>query len=535
MPPFVQNTLNTINSFWGKRTASQRILIGGLAASVVIAFVVMVYFLNRPDWKVLYSKLYAEDASRIVTLLQGQKVPYKLSDNGTTILVPADQVYNLRLKIAGDGMVHGQGLGFELFDEVKIGQTDFVQHINYMRALQGELARTIMEFPEVERARVHLSIPSKSLFIEDQIPPSASVILQLREGQKLQQKQLLAISNLVASAVEGLKKSGITIADTRGQVLFHPEDDDSLEGMTTAQLDYKANLEKSLEKRIEQLLLPIVGGPGKVVARVNADVDYSQKTIKRELYDPASSVVRSETRSQESNQGRANIDGGVPDPNFRGDGYNGSLSTQKGERETRTTNYEINKEEQQIVDAVGELKRLSIAVIVDGTYKDGGKAGEGQKVFVPRSAEQMTQIKQLVENAVGFEQKRGDSIEVTSVSFGGPDLFAEPSLLQTMLEYMQRLGKPFLNGLLIFLFLILVVRPVVLALIKPRVAEEEVEELVSLPDAEERLALEEGVEEEALDLQRRLENAKAQALQLSEQDMDQAVAVLKSWLKQEAA
>ena len=153
-------------------------------------------------------------------MLQAQKIAYKLDDNGTTVLVPADQVYDIRLKIAGEGAVHGQGLGFEIFDEVKIGQTDFVQRINYQRALQGELARTIMEFPEVERARVHLSIPAKSLFIEEEMPASASVILQLREGYKLQQKQLQAVTNLVASAVEGLNKANITIADTRGQVLY---------------------------------------------------------------------------------------------------------------------------------------------------------------------------------------------------------------------------------------------------------------------------------------------------------------------------
>jgi len=533
MAPFIDNTLAKLSGYWQKRTVSQRILIGGLAASVVFAFILMIYFLNRPDWKILYSNLHSEDANRVVSMLQAQKIPYKLDDNGSSILVPSDQVYEVRLKIAGEGAVHGQGLGFELFDDVKIGQTDFVQRINYQRALQGELARTIMEFPEVERARVHLSIPAKSLFIEDDMPPSASVILQMREGQKLGQKQLMAVSNLVASAVEGLSKSNITIADTRGQVLYQPDADDSMAGMTMAQMEYRMNIEKTLERRIEQLLLPITGAPGKIVARVNADVDYSQRTITREVYDPASAVVRSETRSEESTLGRANIEGGVPDPNFRGDGFNGSLSTQESNRETRTTNFEINKESYQIVDSVGELKRLTIAVIVDGTYQEVG--ADGERVFAPRSEQQLAQIRQLVQNAVGFDPARGDSIEVTSVSFGEPDLFAEPSLLQTMMEYMQRLGKPFLNGLLIFLFLIMVVRPVILALIKPRVAEEEMEELVGLPGVEERLALEEGVEEEALDLQRRLENAKAQALQLSEQDMDQAVAVLKIWLKQEAA
>jgi flagellar M-ring protein FliF len=534
MPPFLEKPKALIEGFWGNRTAAQRILIAGLAASVVLAFILMVYWLNRPDWKTLYSQLYQEDASRVVQFLEAQKVPYKLTDGGNTIMVPADQVYDLRLRLAGEGAVHGQGLGFELFDEVKIGQTDFVQRINYQRALQGELARTIMEFPEIERARVHLSIPAKSLFIEEDIPPSASVILQMRKGQEPDQKQLMAITNLVASAVEGLDKSNITIADTRGQILFQPESDDSISGLTMAQTDYRNSMQKSLQRRIEQLLLPMVGGPGKAIARVNADVDFSQKTITKTLFDPDGAVVRSEQRSEETNTGRANIEGGVPDPNFRGDGFSGSLSTQEGTRETRSTNFDINKEEQQIIAPVGELQRLSIAVIVDGKY-EADPNNEGKSIFVPRSQEELDQISDLVKSAVGFDENRGDVIEVTSVSFGGPDMFAEPTLMQTILEYMQRLGKPFLNGLLIFLFLILVVRPVVLALIKPRVAEEEVEELVSLPEAEERLALEEGIEEEALDLQRRLENAKAQALQLSEKDMDQAVAVLKNWIKQEAA
>lgn len=534
MPPFLEKPKELIEGFWGNRTASQRILIAGLAASVILAFIMMVYWLNRPDWKILYAKLYQEDANRVVQFLDSQKVEHKLVDGGTTIMVPADQVYDLRLRLAGEGAVHGQGLGFEIFDDVKIGQTDFVQRINYQRALQGELARTIMEFPQVERARVHLSIPAKSLFIEEDIPPTASVILQMREGQQPDKKQLMAIVNLVASAVEGLDKSNITIADTRGQILFQPESDDSISGLTMAQTEYRTNIQKSLQKRIEQLLLPVVGGVGKAIARVNADVDFSQKTITKTMFDPNGSVVRSEQRSQESNTGRANIEGGVPDPNFRGDGFNGSLSTQEGSRETSSTNYEINKEEQQIVASVGELQRLSIAVIVDGKYEPDPN-NEGKTIFVPRSKEELDQISNLVKSAVGFDEARGDTIEISSVSFGGPDMFAEPTFMQTMLEYMQRLGKPFLNGLLIFLFLILVVRPVVLALIKPRVAEEDVEELVSLPEAEERLALEEGIEEEALDLQRRLENAKAQALQLSEKDMDQAVAVLKNWIKQEAA
>ncbi len=533
MPPFLRQSLDKLMALWGDRSAAQRALIGGLAASMVVIFILLIVWLNQPDYKILYSNLPPEDAARVAEQLKQQKVDYKLEDGGKTVLVPTDQVYQLRLDIAGKGMLHGTGLGFEIFDDMKIGQTDFVQRINYQRALQGELSRTITEFPEIERARVHIVMPHKSLFIEEQSPTTASVILKLVEGKTLNQKQIEAIVNLVALSVEGLDKSQITVADVAGKLLYQPDADDSVQGLTLGQLEYRTALQRNIEQRIEQLLTPVVG-MGKVIAKVNADVDFSQKTISKEIYDPSSAVVRSEQRTEEQTRGRANIEGGAPDPNFRGDGFNGSLSSQDSDRETRTTNFEINKEQQSIVVPVGEIDRLSVAVIVDGTWQAPAD-GKGEPVWVPRTQEEITRITELVRNAVGFSQARGDSIEVSNISFGEPDLFGEPSLMQTMLEYMHRLGKPILNGLLIFLFLLLIVRPVVLSLIKPKVADEEVEELISLPEADERLALEEGVQDEVLDLNRRLELAKAQALQLAEKDMDQAVAVLKNWLKQEAA
>ncbi len=533
MPPFLRQSLDKLMALWGDRSAAQRALIGGLAASMVVIFILLIVWLNQPDYKILYSNLPPEDAARVADQLKQQKVDYKLEDGGKTVLVPTDQVYQLRLDIAGKGMLHGTGLGFEIFDDMKIGQTDFVQRINYQRALQGELSRTITEFPEIERARVHIVMPHKSLFIEEQSPTTASVILKLVEGKTLNQKQIEAIVNLVALSVEGLDKSQITVADVAGKLLYQPDADDSVQGLTLGQLEYRTALQRNIEQRIEQLLTPVVG-MGKVIAKVNADVDFSQKTISKEIYDPSSAVVRSEQRTEEQTRGRANIEGGAPDPNFRGDGFNGSLSSQDSDRETRTTNFEINKEQQSIVVPVGEIDRLSVAVIVDGTWQAPAD-GKGEPVWVPRTQEEITRITDLVRNAVGFSQARGDSIEVSNISFGEPDMFGEPSLMQTMLEYMHRLGKPILNGLLIFLFLLLIVRPVVLSLIKPKVADEEVEELISLPEADERLALEEGLQDEVLDLNRRLELAKAQALQLAEKDMDQAVAVLKNWLKQEAA
>ncbi len=279
--------------------------------------------------------------------------------------------------------------------------------------------------------------------------------------------------------------------------------------------------------------MPIVGAE-KVIAKVNAELDFRQRTIKTEAYDPDGQVARSEQSSEETTQGTANVDGGVPEANFRGDGFTGTATTQESTRETKTTNYEINKEEQQIIVPVGELKRLSVAVVIDGTYVKDPETGES--TYVPRSAEEMERIRELVRSAIGYDSTRGDSLEVSNMTFGMQDIIGDEGLMRTMLEYAQRLGKPFLNGLLIFLFLILVVRPVVMALIKPRISEEEIDEMAGLPEGAERLSLDDSdLDEEALDAARKLENAKAQALQLSEKNMDQAVQVLKTWLKQEAA
>jgi flagellar M-ring protein FliF len=546
MPPFLKQNFEKLIQYWSNRTSAQRMLLAGLAASMVIAFLVMLYFLNQPDMRVLYTRMGAEDAARVVELLKASKTPYELRDNGTTILVPAEAVYEQRLKVAGEGAMHGQGVGFELFDQLKVGQTDFVQRINYSRALQGELSRTIAEFPQVEKARVHLVLPQKSLFIEEQKKATASVVLTLKRGQKLDAKQLQGIVNLVAMSVEGLTPEHITITDTTGQSLYQPRGDGGMDGMTTTQFEYKNTFEANLENRLEQLLTPIVG-PGRALAKVNADLDFSQRTTRKELYDPNATVVRSEQKSEESTQGTAQVDasgvtttprgGGaaVPNSNFRGEGYSGTESTQKSSRENRTTNYEINKEEQNVVSPVGDLKRQSIAVIVDGTYEK--VEGKNTYTFVPRKAEELERIKQVVARAAGLDPARGDEIQVSSFEFGAPDGAGEASLMQTMLEYAQRLGKPFLNGLLIFLFLILVVRPVVLALIRPRVTEEEIETLERLPEGEARLALaepEEAEEAAMLEPAKQLELAKHLALQLFEENMEQSITLLKSWLKQEA-
>ncbi|MBQ3059962.1 MAG: flagellar M-ring protein FliF [Desulfovibrio sp.] len=542
MPAFLTKIVDGLKSFWNKLNLVQRI---AAAASMVVLLALLIglsIWAGRPEYKVLYSNLGPEDASVVVKALQADKVPYQLTDNGGTIMVPQDVVYDQRIKIAGEGGLVGQGIGFEIFDKVKVGQTDFVQKINYTRALQGELARTIGEFPSVESARVHLVIPQRSLFVEDRQEPSASVVLNLlRPNSKPDQKEINAILNMMVMAVEGLDKDHVSITDNGGKVLYQPEEN-SLVGISSTQMEHRLSVQRNLERRIEEMLQPLFG-QGRVIAKVNADMDFSQRTIRREIFDPEKTAVRSEQRSEESQQGRANLEAGAPDANFRGDGITGSVSDQNGTRETRTTNYEINKEEQQIVSNVGDLRRLTVAVIIAGGYEKV----DGQWIFVPRKAEELERVRQLVSNAVGLDRARGDSLEVSSAPFTDTQPPKEPNFADILADYAERLGKPLLNALLAFLFLMLVVRPVVLALIRPKVeAGEMVEGLEGLPAAEEQLALYEALEEAAkaeeipeaddADLAfQDIEALKAHIFTLSENHMEQVVTQVRGWMKNGAA
>ena len=522
---------NHIRTFWSATTMSQRVFIGALATLVIAIFIGLVVWLSRPEYATLYSNLTPEDADRIVKSLETQKIPHRLDQDskGVIILVPQDKVQAQRIKVAGEKLVTGQGVGFEIFDEVKMGQPEFVQKIAYRRALEGELARTMSEFPSVESARVHLVIPNRSLFIEEQQKPSASVLLKLKGGKSMDVKDVQAIVNLVTMAVEGLDKSRVSIADNNGKVLYQPDEESSLNGLTRTQFDHKVLTQQNLERRIEELLTPVIGA-GRVIARVNADLDFSQKTVRKEIYDPEKTVVRSEMRSEESSQGRASLEGGVPDPNFRGDGPGGTVSNQQATRENRTTNFEINKEEHSIVGTVGAIDRLTVAVIVDGTYEKGA---DGVMAFKPRTDDELKRIRQLVSNAVGFNSTRGDTLEVSNIAFGTTEIESAPGTASIIADYAMRFGKPMLNALLVFLFLVMIVRPVVLALIRPKVEGKMLEGLEGLPQSEERLALVEEDDEAvaATAMLEKIEDIKAHALQLSEQNLDQAVGIIRSWLK----
>ena len=550
MHPTVEKYLEKVKNFWGKFTLNQKIMIGAGNAFIIAVFTIFTIWATRPNYQLLYSNLSAEDANRVVNILKSGNVPYQLAENGTAVMVPDHMVNALRIQIAGEGNLVGQGIGFEIFDTVQMGQTDFVQRINYQRALQGELARTLSDFPNVESARVHLVIPEKSLFIEEQQDPSASVILRLKEpGKRFEKKEIDAMVNLLTMAVEGLESFNVSISDNNGKALYAPKEEG---GVNDTQLDYRLRYEANLERRIQELLAPVLG-MGKLIAKVSADIDFSQRTIRREIFDPESQVVRSEQRTEEQQEGRANLGADAADINFRGDGLGNSLSTQEGNREERLTNYEINKEEQNIITDKGSVRRLTVAVAVDGYY---AKNELGVYEYVPRTEEELNQIRQLVANAVGIDIARGDTVEVSNMAFGDSSVPVEPTALELLMEFARTMGTPLLTALLFFVFIMLVVRPAILTLIRPKVeAGEVLEGLEGLPSAEEQYALYEAQEREAKEVAERarqalngeltdedayglstdasLDEVKGSALQLAERNMDQTIRLMRRWMQQD--
>lgn len=405
--------------------AGKKILaVAGIAATIAV-IVVVILWANQPVYRLLYSNLSPEDAGTIAEKLKEMKIPYEIRDGGS-IMVPEDKVYELRLLLAGQGLPTGGGVGFEIFDRTTIGMTDFVQKLNYRRALQGELARTIGQLTEVEHARVHLAVPEKTLFSEKKEQVSASVVLKFRGGRALSQNQVQGIVHLVASSVEGLKPQNVTIVDTNGNVLSRPSEDPYGTHLTNYQIDYQRNLEKSLEERVQSMLERAIG-PGKVVVRVSSSVDFKQVETTEEKYDPDSAAIRSEQRSQENSSGSSATASGVPGvlsnlpggrtENPQAVGGKGGTSSQTN-RTQETINYEINKTINRVLEPVGTVKRLSTAVLIDGNYEIvKGTDGKEARKYMPRTDEEIKKYTEIVKKAIGYSEERGDQVEVVSMPF----------------------------------------------------------------------------------------------------------------------
>ncbi|NTU42075.1 MAG: flagellar M-ring protein FliF, partial [Nitrospirales bacterium] len=429
-----------------------------LLVSVVLAVAVVVFALSwiqKADYQVLYANLSESDAGSVVQKLKELKVPYRIEAGSIT--VPSDKVYDLRLQLAAQGIPQGGGIGFELFDKTDFGTTDFVQKLNYRRALQGELGRTIMALSEVEQCRVHLAIPEKSLFVQEGNSPSASVLVKLRPGRTLSQGQIQGIVHLVSSSIEGLNPRAVTVVDSHGEMLTRPADSD-MAGLSSSQLEFQRSYEKEMESRILGILEPVVG-KNKVRAKVTAALDFTKTEKTEEKYDPDSQVVRSEQKNIErSASGGSGGIAGVGS-NLPGKGGQTSSSQSGSQKQHETINYEISKVVSHSVNSAGELKRLSVAVIVDGAYI--GREGAKERKYAPRSEDDIRRYEELVKNAVGFTSARGDEVRVVNMPFeslpqeeAGEEQTSYMPIILTALKY----AVPVLALLLFFLF---VIRPLI--------------------------------------------------------------------------
>ncbi|MBI4000784.1 MAG: flagellar M-ring protein FliF [Nitrospira defluvii] len=455
-------------------TINQRFIILLALAGSVAGLVAVTLWTQQPDMQVLFANLAVDDASGIIDKLKDAKVPYETTNGGTTILVPNAQVHDLRLEMAGQGLPHGGGVGYEIFDRTTMGMSDFVQKLNYRRALQGELARTITQMPEVERARVHLAIPERRLFATEQDRARASVVVSLRASQTLTKAQIQGVVHLVSSSVEGLQARDVTVVDGHGNLLSNTSTDESA-GLSGTQMEYQRTLEKDIETRIQSMLERIVG-VNKAVVRVSSVLDFRKIETTEERYDPNGQVVRSEQRGQEKSSGVNGTSGGVPgvESNVPGgtETEGGQTSSNNNQTKNETVNYEISRTVSRIVEPTGTIKKLSVAVLVDGTY-EGGKAGEAAsdqpKKYVARSEEEMKRIEDIVKKAMGYSTERQDQVEVVSIQFGlGPEepvgaaVEATPDATKVWMPYVRYA----VGGILFFLILFMVVRPLMTMLVE---------------------------------------------------------------------
>ncbi|MEE8203028.1 MAG: flagellar basal-body MS-ring/collar protein FliF [Alphaproteobacteria bacterium] len=410
-------------SLQGINPARLMLLVGMLAIVAGLLFFIATR-LVQPSMSLLYGDLYPGDSSKIVTKLEGMAVPYDLRAGGSQVFVPGDRVLRLRMSMAEEGLPRGGSIGYEVFDRSDIlGATRSIQNINLLRALEGELARTIGSLSQIAGARVHLVLPKRELFNRSREEPSASIVITEERGTRLNQAQVTAIQHLVAAAVPGLEPARVSIVDSHGTLRARGTDGDDDGGLAPlAAQDHRVAFESRLKKMIEGLIERSVGA-GNVRAEVSAEIDFDRITTSAEIFDPDSQVARSvqiieeESNSSENAQSQnVSVANSLPDA---GSGEStGSRNVNATARVEEITNFEISKTIRSHVRESGTVKRLSVAVLVDGNYTTNG---DGEKVYEPRSPEEMKQFVALVRSAIGFDEARGDTIEIVNLQFAAVD------------------------------------------------------------------------------------------------------------------
>jgi flagellar M-ring protein FliF len=393
-----KNPLEAILNLFNRFSLQQKILIVGSVAATVVLLGILIFFLNEPNFSPLYSNLAEEDAAKVVDYLNSQKIPYQIDNNGKTIEVPKEKVYEARMALAGKGIPTSGIVGYEIFDKNTMGMSEFMQKLNYKRALEGELARTIMEEDGVVGARVQIVIPQRSIFKDEEKTPTASVVLKLQNNYMMTKGNVAAVVNLVSSSVEGLTPNNVTVIDTKGRILSKEFEDNPVAYSSSKQYEIKQTIENYLAQKAQTILDNILG-PGNAIIQVNADINFDQVEKTMEMYDPDSQVAISEQTTKTENNGR----------------NSGDSTSQVSQN--NTTNYEINKTVQKVVQGSGNLKRLSVAAVINNISKEVKKGDEVQTVSEPRSPEQMKKLEDIIKNAIGVSSDRKDQFSIENISF----------------------------------------------------------------------------------------------------------------------
>jgi flagellar M-ring protein FliF len=443
----------------------------GLTIAVAGFFMYIMGAMTDAPKALLFSGLDPRDSAEIVGRLDALKVPYSVEGDGSTILVPSDQALRLRMQLAGEGLPAGGSVGYEIFDRSdSFGQTSFVQNVNLIRALEGELGRTVRSLSSIANARVHLNIPKRELFAEKQPEPTASVVLRSRGT--VSPAQVQSIQNLVASAVPGMQAGSVTVIDEKGNMLGGGT---AQGGSASIRADERtASLEDRIRSQVEDLVSSVVG-PGRARVQVTAEVDYNRITKESKTFDPDGQVVISQ---QTSNTKANNSDGGsaqgvtvtnsLPAGAADGSGGSGGGSSSNEDRTDETINYEVSQTKSIEVQEGGKIKRLSVAVAVDGNYKTDDK---GVRTYEARATDEMQQIEQIVRSAIGFDEKRGDQLKVVNLRFSQPEIEALPPAEEPLLGLVKddywRIAQFGGLGMIALLLIFFVMRPLIKALVSP--------------------------------------------------------------------
>ncbi len=453
-----RKTLFTLIKEW---PLSRKIALVAVSCISIALFAVIIIQARTADYQLLYANLAEKDAASVVAWLKGERIDYQLKNNGKNIWISANNLYETRLNLASNGLPSGSGVGFEVFDKQSFALTDFVQKVNYTRALQGELARTITSLKPVEATRVHLALPEKRLFKNQQKDATASIIITLAKGSSLDKNQVQGIIHLVSGSVEGLSPEEVTVIDSFGKVLEGSVKPDEDQRFSVDMLVFQQELERRLESRAQDLLDKTMG-LSQAMVRVTADLDFAKVEKTEELFDGEEPVIRSEQTSNENN-GSSGA-GGIPgvESNLQGNSMGQAGGAPPSSKSTRVTNYEISKTISKTVNPTGTIKNISVSVLLADKIIPA-KDEESQPTSETRTEKELLAIQTMVASALGLNTERGDIINVASMPFmtaSDDQMLAEGMPKNLLYEYLPLVKIGLLSlGALLFYFLL--VRPII--------------------------------------------------------------------------